>query len=107
MESDIRKRPKPNSNVSQSFAVFHKAIPLALIFFGLWISTQAFARMCGYSPLLGPPWFLYGSTPMYYPWMLLAWAYKFSIGSPFMNTSTRQASGLAFSQPSHSSFISS
>ena len=82
MESDIRKRPKPNSNISQSFAVFHKAIPLALIFGGLWISTQAFARMCGYSPLLGPAWFHHGSTPIYYPWMLLAWGYKFVNWNP-------------------------
>lgn len=77
MQGDIRKKPKPNSNVSQTFAIFHKAIPLALIFAGLWISTQAFARMCDYSPILGPWWFCYGDSPVYRPWMLLAWAYKF------------------------------
>ena len=82
MQNDIRKIPKPNSNVSQTFAIFHKAIPLALIFAGLWISTQAFAHMCDYSSLLGPWWFLYGPTPVYRPWMLLAWAYKFASWKP-------------------------
>ena len=77
MQSNIRNKPKPNSNVNQTFAVFHKAIPLTLIFTGLWISTQAFARMCDYSSILGPWWFRYGPTPVYRPWMLLAWAYEF------------------------------
>jgi len=82
MQDDIRKRPKCNSNAGQTFAVFHKAIPLALVSCGLWISTQSFARMCSYSPILGPCWFLYGPTPVYHPWMLLAWAYKFSTWRP-------------------------
>ena len=82
MQGDIRKKPKPNSNVSQTFAIFHKAIPLALIFAGLWISTQTFARMCDYSSTLGPLWFRYGGRPIYRPWMLLAWAYKFSSWKP-------------------------
>ncbi len=82
MQSNIRKKPKPNSNVNQTFAVFHKAIPLALIFAGLWVSTQAFAGMCNYSSVLGPCWFRYGPTPVYRPWMLLAWAYKFASWKP-------------------------
>ena len=82
MHDEIRKRPKPNSNLNQTFAIFQKAIPLALIFSGLWISTQSFARMCDYSPILSAYWFFYGSTPVYRPWMLLAWAYKFSTWQP-------------------------
>ena len=82
MQSDIRKRPKPNPNAGQAFAIFHKLIPLSLIFAGLWISTQAFARMCTYSPALGPCWFFYGQTPVYRPWMLIAWAYKFASWKP-------------------------
>jgi len=82
MRDEIRKRPKPNSNANQTFAIFHKAIPLGLIFSGLWISTQSFARMCDYSPVLGSYWFSYGPTPVYRPWMLLAWAYKFSTWQP-------------------------
>ena len=82
MQSDIRKKPKPNPNVNQTFAIFHKAVPLALIFAGLWISTQAFARMCDYSSVLGPWWFRYHSTPVYRPWMLIAWAYKFISWKP-------------------------
>lgn len=82
MQSDIRKQLKPNLNAGQTFAVFHKLIPLSLIFVGLWISTQAFARMCNYSSLLGPCWFLYGQTPVYRPWLLLGWAYKFASWKP-------------------------
>ena len=82
MQSDLRKRPKPNPNAGQTFAVFHKLIPLSLIFVGLWISTQVFARMCDYSPTLGPCWFLHGQTPVYRPWMLLAWSYKFASWKP-------------------------
>ena len=82
MQSDTRKRPKPNPNSGQTFAVFHKVIPLSLIFAGIWISTQTFARMCNYSPLLGSCWFLYDQVPVYRPWMLLAWAYKFASWKP-------------------------
>ena len=82
MQSDIRRKPKPSPNVNQTFAILHKAVPLALVFAGLWISTQAFARMCDYSTVLGPWWFRYHSTPVYRPWMLLAWAYKFISWKP-------------------------
>ncbi len=53
-----------------------------LIFAGLWIATQTFARMCNYSSLLGPCWFLYDQVPVYRPWMLLGWAYKFASWKP-------------------------
>jgi type IV secretion system protein VirD4 len=77
MQRDTRKDQRLPSQAFQPFAIFHKLIPLSLIFSGLWLSTQRFAQLCCYSSSLGPVWFERGSTPVYRPWMFLAWAYKF------------------------------
>src|SRR5258706_12206843 len=77
MQHDLRARPKPSSTPFQAFAVFHKLVPLAIVFAGLWLSTQSFARLCAYSPALGPSWLTSRGVPVYRPWMFLAWSYKF------------------------------
>ena len=82
MQSDIRKRPKPNPNAGQTFAVFHKAdSTLADLRWPLDLHS-VFRPNVQLLLLLGPCWFLYGETPVYRPWMLLAWAYKFASWKP-------------------------
>ena len=81
MQSNIRKKPKPNPNVNQTFAILHKAVPPP------WLLPAS-----GYPPRLRPnvrllyrPWPLVVSLSLnaaYCPWMLLAWAYKFISWKP-------------------------
>ncbi|MCD1653532.1 type IV secretory system conjugative DNA transfer family protein [Treponema zuelzerae] len=79
-------RGKPTSgNREQLFAAVNKIFAFIIIFAGLWISTQYFAFLIGYDPLLiGYPfiiireeWLNGGSYPLYEPWKYLLWLFSF------------------------------
>jgi type IV secretion system protein VirD4 len=57
-------------------------VVFAIVFLGLWASTQWAAAMLGNQPELGAPWFTLGRLPVYRPWALFAWWYHYEAYAP-------------------------
>lgn len=52
-------------------------IVFAIVFFGVWAATQWAAAMLAYQPELGRPVMVVGGLPIYRPWELFAWWYRY------------------------------
>lgn len=50
---------------------------LFIVVCGVWFAAQWTADQLAYSPRLGEPWFVLGSTPVYEPWRFFGWWYSF------------------------------
>jgi type IV secretion system protein VirD4 len=57
-------------------------VVFAIVFLGLWASTQWAAAMLAYQPELGTPWFMLRGWPVYRPWALFAWWYHYEAYAP-------------------------
>jgi type IV secretion system protein VirD4 len=57
-------------------------VVFAIVFLGLWASTQWAAAMLAYQPELGAPWFMFAGWPVYRPWSLFAWWYHYEAYAP-------------------------
>lgn len=57
-------------------------VVFAIMFAGLWISTQWAAAMLAYQPELGPACFHLFGVPCYQPWALFGWWYHFDAYAP-------------------------
>ncbi|MGV2164941.1 conjugal transfer protein TraG [Agrobacterium sp. 16-172Ci] len=47
----------------------------AIVLSTTWAATQWTAYRLAFQPQLGPPWFMLGHWPMYYPWSFFPWWY--------------------------------
>ncbi len=54
----------------------------ASVFAGLWISTQAMAKLAGYRSSLRAPWFVWHGYPVYRPYAFLAWYARYAEEAP-------------------------
>ena len=54
----------------------------AIVFAGVWASTQWCAAQLGYQAQLGPAWFMAGDTPVYRPWSIFPWWYHYEAYAP-------------------------
>lgn len=57
-------------------------IVFAIVFAGVWASTQWCAAQLGYQAQLGPAWFMAGDTPVYQPWSIFPWWYHYEAYAP-------------------------
>jgi type IV secretion system protein VirD4 len=57
-------------------------IVFGLVLGGIWLATQWAAAELAYQPELGAPWFLLDGVPIYRPWALFAWWYRFDAYAP-------------------------
>jgi type IV secretion system protein VirD4 len=57
-------------------------IVVALMILGVWAATQWAAAMLGHQPGLGPAWFQLAGAPIYRPWQLFVWWYRFDAYAP-------------------------
>ena len=57
-------------------------IVFAIVTLGVWAATQWAASMLAYQPELGAPWFAVRELPIYRPWALFAWWYRFEAYAP-------------------------
>ena len=57
-------------------------IVFAIIILGVWAATQWAASMLAYQPRLGSPWLILGGVPVYRPWELFFWWYRFEAYAP-------------------------
>jgi type IV secretion system protein VirD4 len=57
-------------------------VVFAIVFLGLWASTQWAATMLAYQPELGTPWFMFAGWPVYRPWSLFTWWYHYEAYAP-------------------------
>lgn len=47
-----------------------------------WAATEWTAYRLGFQPQLGPPWFILGDWPIYYPWSFFPWWYFYDAYAP-------------------------
>ncbi len=66
------------SNVLYGQVVTTVSVALA----GVWIATQSAASSLGYAEQLGRPWFELQGYPVYQPWRLFGWWFRFGDASP-------------------------
>jgi len=57
-------------------------IVFAIIILGVWAATQWAASMLAYQRELGSPWLILGGVPVYRPWELFFWWYRFEAYAP-------------------------
>ncbi|MGH6706930.1 MAG: conjugal transfer protein TraG [Sphingomicrobium sp.] len=57
-------------------------IVFAIILLGVWAATQWAASMLAYQPGLGRPWMSVGGVPLYRPWELFIWWFRFGAYAP-------------------------
>ncbi|SNS99125.1 type IV secretion system protein VirD4 [Sphingomonas laterariae] len=57
-------------------------VVIATVIGGIWVSTQWAAAMLGYQPELGPSWFELGGLPIYHPWAIFPWWYRYEAYAP-------------------------
>ncbi|RRY11330.1 conjugal transfer protein TraG [Brucella anthropi] len=60
----------------QIFTVF------TIVLLTTWAATQWTAYKLGFQPQLGPPWFMLGDWPIYYPWSFFPWWYFYDAYAP-------------------------
>jgi type IV secretion system protein VirD4 len=58
------------------------AAVFGIVIAGVWGATQWTAAALGYQLRLGPPWFDFHGTPVYYPWKLFEWWFFFDAYAP-------------------------
>ena len=54
----------------------------AIVILTTWAATQWTAYKLGFQPQLGPPWFMLGDWPIYYPWSFFPWWYFYDAYAP-------------------------
>ncbi|MCK1323565.1 conjugal transfer protein TraG [Bradyrhizobium sp. 156] len=54
----------------------------AIVILMTWAATQWTAYKLGFQPQLGPPWFVLGGWPIYYPWSFFPWWYFYDAYAP-------------------------
>ncbi|MCP1931031.1 conjugal transfer protein TraG [Bradyrhizobium elkanii] len=54
----------------------------AIVLLTTWAATQWTAYKLGFQPQLGPPWFVLGRWPIYYPWSFFPWWYFYDAYAP-------------------------
>ncbi|WP_144378884.1 conjugal transfer protein TraG [Mesorhizobium amorphae] len=54
----------------------------AIVLLTTWAATQWTAYRLGFQPELGPPWFMLGHWPIYYPWSFFPWWYFYDAYAP-------------------------
>ncbi|MBB6011286.1 type IV secretion system protein VirD4 [Aquamicrobium lusatiense] len=54
----------------------------AIVIFTTWAATQWTAYKLGFQAQLGPPWFMLGDWPIYYPWSFFPWWYFYDAYVP-------------------------
>ncbi|MCO5961081.1 conjugal transfer protein TraG [Sinorhizobium meliloti] len=54
----------------------------AIVLLTTWAATQWTAYRLGFQPQLGPPWFMLGDWPIYYPWSFFPWWYFYDAYAP-------------------------
>jgi type IV secretion system protein VirD4 len=54
----------------------------AIVLLTTWAATQWTAWKLGFQPQLGPPWFMLGHWPIYYPWSFFPWWYFYDAYAP-------------------------
>ncbi|MEA1651272.1 conjugal transfer protein TraG [Nitrospirillum sp. BR 11164] len=54
----------------------------AIVLLTTWTATQWTAFRLGFQPQLGPPWFILGHLPIYYPWSFFPWWYFYDAYAP-------------------------
>src|SRR3546814_7243325 len=57
-------------------------VVFAIVIAGLWAATQWAAAMLAYQPQLGLPWFTLFHTPVYQPWAIFPWWYRYDAYAP-------------------------
>ena len=57
-------------------------IVFAIMIGGVWAATQWLAAMLAHQPELGAAWFHLGGLPVYRPWSLFLWWYRFEAYAP-------------------------
>ncbi|SMF61197.1 conjugal transfer protein TraG [Allosphingosinicella indica] len=57
-------------------------VTLAIVVAGLWIATQWVAGALGHQSELGPAWFELFERPVYHPWSLFPWWFRFEAYAP-------------------------
>jgi type IV secretion system protein VirD4 len=57
-------------------------VVLAIVLLGIWAATQWAAAMLAYQPELGTPWFRLDGVPIYHPWALFPWWYRYDAYAP-------------------------
>ncbi|MGN6278909.1 MAG: conjugal transfer protein TraG [Sphingomonas sp.] len=57
-------------------------IVFAIVLAGIWVATQWAAAQLGYQPELGAPWSAVAGIPIYRPWEIFPWWYKFDAYAP-------------------------
>ncbi|WDA39311.1 conjugal transfer protein TraG [Sphingobium sp. YC-XJ3] len=57
-------------------------VVFAIVFAGVWGSTQWAAAMLAYQPQLGVPWFIAFGMPVYRPWAIFLWWYSYDAYAP-------------------------
>ncbi|WZX34814.1 conjugal transfer protein TraG [Stutzerimonas stutzeri] len=55
---------------------------VSVVFASVWIATQSAASSLGYAEQLGHPWFELQGYPVYKPWDLFGWWFRFGDASP-------------------------
>ncbi|UUP18275.1 conjugal transfer protein TraG [Nitratireductor thuwali] len=58
------------------------AVVFAIVILGVWTATQWCAHMLDYQGQLGRPWFMVTGWPIYRPWKLFEWWFKFEAYAP-------------------------
>ncbi|MDK4713252.1 conjugal transfer protein TraG [Rhizobium sp. CNPSo 4039] len=54
----------------------------AIVLLTTWAATQWTAYRLGFQLQLGPPWFMLGDWPIYYPWSFFPWWYFYDAYAP-------------------------
>ncbi|OCJ70566.1 conjugal transfer protein TraG [Agrobacterium tumefaciens] len=54
----------------------------AIVLLTTWAATQWTAYRLAFQPQLGPPWFMLGHWPIYYPWSFFPWWYFYDAYAP-------------------------
>jgi type IV secretion system protein VirD4 len=57
-------------------------VVFAIVLSGIWFATQWAAAHLAYQDELGPPWLRLAGAPVYRPWALFAWWYRFDAYAP-------------------------
>ncbi len=66
----------------QGVQVGQIVVVLGLVTLGVWMGTQWTASSLGYQARLGPPWFALFATPVYHPWRLFEWWFRYDAYAP-------------------------
>ena len=57
-------------------------VVFAIVIAGIWFATQWAAAKLAYQPQLGPAWFVLFHMPVYRPWAIFPWWYRYDAYAP-------------------------